>query len=140
MSEIDLVRPTTEAMQSNKQRLLIFRPNALKLLIRKIRSPRWEPRMSNPAWILSQALVLRSSICSLGARVLERWRYSKVYGEVAWETLIFLFDNAAFVVDGRSALVGGRPEGLQVTVEEERVEIAFRNDVFDQLWQCSGWS
>lgn len=64
--------------------------------------------------------------------------YGEVDGEGARVVGVVGGEDLAAVVDGGRAFGGGRPAGLEVPVEEERVELAGGRGLLDELEEVGG--
>lgn len=106
VSQIHLMRASSEAMQDHEHGTGVVRAHARELLLAEIRRPR------------RQGLV----------RVRGGLRH-EVHGEAPPELGVVDLEYAPLVVDGRAVSLGRRPYRLHVPIEEQRVEMARRHRV-----------
>jgi len=106
MPQIDLMRAAGETVQDNEHGTGVLRAHLSELLLGEV------PRSRRQG----------------GVGFLGRLD-DEVDGEAAVELDPVGLEDAPLVVDGRPVGLGRRPHGLQVPVEEQRVEIARRHSV-----------
>lgn len=102
-------------MQCNKHRLRIHRSNLFKLLIIVVSGPR------------------RQTFISTLIRI-----YSEINGEGTCKRSLLRGEYMPFVVYGNLLAFDRRPESLEVTVEEQRVEATDRGHLFAEVAEVFG--
>jgi hypothetical protein len=112
MAQVDLVRPSGQAMQDDKHGLVIIGWQSRKLLIGVVGGTARQVRV-----------------------VALKWLSGKVDGEAALVDAVVRLEQLAAVVDLGAIWLGGRPEGLQVAVEEQGVQVARRHGLFAHFEQ-----
>ena len=136
MAQIRLVRPAAQTMQADEQRLVVVVVCAAERRESRIgevgRAGR-EVVVAYADGVFGQTYVVRDvAFCvALGGRG-RRGGGHEVDGEVAREGVLGGGEGAAFVVDWRAVELHCCPEGLEVAVGEEGVEVAGWDGVGDE--------
>lgn len=142
MPEVSLVRPAGQTVQADEERFTVVVVGAAErseLGVCEVGCARREIIVSHSDWIISKALIVRKIAFNISLRV--GWRGScgyKVDGEVAFEGVERSGESAAFVVDWRTVEFHRCPEGLQVTIGQEGIEVAGRHSVGDEGGEGAG--
>lgn len=133
MPQVRLVRAAAQAVQADEQRLVVVGAQGVERGIGKVGCARREVVVAYADGIFGQACVVRDVAFCVALR--RGWRRSggdEVDGEVACEGVLGGGEGATLVVDWWAVEFHGRPEGLEVAIGEEGVEIAGRDGVFDE--------
>lgn len=120
-------------MQADEQRLVIVGAQRVERGVGEVGCARRKVVVAYADGVFGQASVVRDvAFCVALGR--GRWwgGGDEIDGEVACEGVLGGGEGAALVVDGRAVEFHGRPEGLEVAIGKEGVEIAGRDGVLDE--------
>ena len=132
MSQVCLVRAATQAMQADEQRLVVVSAQGLESSVGEVGRAGREVVVADSNGVLCQSYVVRDvAFCVALWGCGRRGSGDEVDGEVAGEGVLGSGEGAALVVDWRAIEFHRCPEGLEVAIGEEGVEVAGRDGVFD---------
>ena len=133
MPQVRLVRTAAQAVQADEQRLVVVGAQGVESGVGEVGCAGREVVVAYTDGIFGQTYIMRDVAFCVALGGSGWWGGGdEVDGEVAGEGVLRGGEGAALVVDWRAVKLHGRPEGLEVAIGEEGVEVAGWDRVFDE--------
>jgi hypothetical protein len=133
MPQVRLVRTAAQAVQADEQRLVVVGAQGVESGVGEVCCAGREVVVAYADGILGQAYIVRDVAFCVALGGSGWWGGGdEVDGEVACEGVLVGNEGAALVVDWRAVEFHCGPEGLQVAIGEEGVEVAGWDGVGDE--------